>query len=427
MVRSMIAGIAGLRTHQSKLDTLGNNIANVNTWGYKTASFNFKDSMYVTSIRGKSGNITAGSSGGMNPSQVGYGTVTSSISTTFEPGAPSPSSNSMDCMIDGTGFFLVGNMVNGTFTNVASSGLSLSRVGIFRVSDGYLVDDQGSYVYGYAVQDGTGIPETPNAKAVYSIEKEPVTITGPDATSGLYTVTIAGVAVTTKASDFEMQMKDWVKGAPSVAGSTLADFSISMDNFQEAGTAADGTAIPATIDLTVTKTTAGPDGSTAASLGFQNAGTFKEVVKGMDRVAGVNAKYSNELSTISIPLDPNTGQPYEIQNYKINADGTIIGTDMQERDIPIGQIALIAVENPNGLEKSNGYYYTIGANAGELVATTPDSGPAGKLLSGYLEMANVDLASEFSQMITTQRGFQANSKIITVTDQMLEELVNMKR
>ena len=104
-----------------------------------------------------------------------------------------------------------------------------------------------------------------------------------------------------------------------------------------------------------------------------------------------------------------------------------MGTDIQKRAIPIGQLALCTVENPNGLEKASGYYYTIGANAGETEVIKPNGGPAGKIKSGWLEMANVDLANEFSNMITTQRGFQANSKIITVTDEMLQELVNMKR
>ena len=104
-----------------------------------------------------------------------------------------------------------------------------------------------------------------------------------------------------------------------------------------------------------------------------------------------------------------------------------MGVDNQSRSIAIGQLALITVENLNGLEKSEGYYYSIGPNAGTVSALKPNGGPAGKIRGGYLEMANVDLANEFSQMITTQRGYQANSKIITVTDQMLEELVNMKR
>ncbi len=105
----------------------------------------------------------------------------------------------------------------------------------------------------------------------------------------------------------------------------------------------------------------------------------------------------------------------------------IMGTDRNERTIPIGQLALVSVENPNGLEKKNGYYYSVGPNAGAVEAIKPNGGPVGIIKGGFLEMANVDIANEFSNMITTQRGFQANSKIITVTDEMLQELVNMKR
>lgn len=111
----MIAGVAGLKAHQSKLDVIGNNIANVNTWGFKSYSYNFQDAMYSNSISSTGGSTVAGAAGGHNASQVGYGSTLSSISTEFNTGAPSPSSNNMDCMIDGTGFFLVGNMVNGTF------------------------------------------------------------------------------------------------------------------------------------------------------------------------------------------------------------------------------------------------------------------------------------------------------------------------
>ena len=155
--------------------------------------------------------------------------------------------------------------------------------------------------------------------------------------------------------------------------------------------------------------------------------TNNQTNPGNDREAGTAAVYPDTLSTIRIPIDPDTGQRYDIQSWRIDEDGTIMGTDNQNRAIPIGQLALCTVENPNGLEKASGYYYTIGANAGETEAIKPNGGPAGIIKSGWLEMANVDLANEFSNMITTQRGFQANSKIITVTDEMLQELVNMKR
>lgn len=431
MVRSMIAGVAGLKTHQSKLDVIGNNIANVNTWGFKAASFNFTDSMYSTSINGSAGNDLAGGSGGKNASQVGYGVTTGSISTSFETGAPAPSSNPMDCMIDGTGFFLVGNMVNGSFTNVEDSGLSLSRIGIFRVDgNGYLVDDIGSYVYGYALEDGTGIPEKPATNSEWTVKNATVTVT-PGATTK---ISIGGVEVETTKTDYKDQVKDWITQVTKTGGK-FEGFTINLNNYDEANKTANITikANKAGVYATPGDGQAGdPNKITAAWGNGQNttgnaADNFAQTVIGANRVPGVDAVYSDELSTIQIPTDPDTGEPYDIQSYKINEDGTIIGVDTQQRSIAIGQVALITVENPNGLEKTSGYYYSIGANAGTVNHLKANGGAAGSIKGNYLEMANVDLANEFSQMITTQRGYQANSKIITVTDEMLEELVNMKR
>lgn len=325
-------------------------------------------------------------------------------------------------MIDGTGFFLVGNMVNGSFTNVADSGLNLSRVGIFRVDgNGYLVDDQRSYVYGYALVDGTGIPEKPAKASEYTINNAQVTVTNQN---GKTTINIAGQPVETTSTGFVDQVKDWIKEVTK-NGSYFADFNISLENYDEnAGTA----------NFKITAKKAGDTSANGSNIdntvlqaNWGNTSTKTQTVIGSNRVPGVAAEYSDELSAIQIPIDPDTGDQYEIQSYKINEDGTVMGVDNQGRTIAIGQLALITVENPNGLEKTSGYYYTIGANAGTTTAMKANGGPAGKILGNYLEMANVDLANEFSQMITTQRGYQANSKIITVTDQMLEELVNLKR
>ncbi len=461
MVRSMVAGVAGLKAHQSKLDVIGNNIANVNTWGFKSYSYNFKDAMYTNSINSTGGSVIAGAAGGHNASQVGYGSTVSSISNVFTTGAPSPSSRTMDCMIDGTGFFLVGNMVNGTFTDIESSGLFLSRVGIFSVdNNGYLVDDMGSYVYGYAVQEETGIPEKPATAAEYTVTESEVTITKvANSQPQQYDVTIGGVTVRSSQGDFKDQIQDWLTavsgktdpdavqatnpdGTPQVDPNTgkpvwntqpkwdFSDYSIALNRYQDPKS--DGSQ-KGKVDLTITKKTTGPEqtpGWTEPPATAPAKTLLDSAVQsnpGNDREAGIAAVYPDTLSTIRIPIDPDTGVRYEIQSWKINDDGTIMGTDKQNRAIPIGQLALAIVENPNGLEKADGYYYTIGANAGESQALKPNGGPAGIIKSGWLEMANVDLANEFSNMITTQRGFQANSKIITVTDEMLQELVNMKR
>ncbi len=440
MVRSMIAGVAGLKAHQSKLDVIGNNIANVNTWGFKSYSYNFQDAMYSNSISSTGGSIMAGAAGGHNASQVGYGSTLSSISSEFSGGAPSPSSNPMDCMIDGTGFFLVGNMVNGTFNSVTDSGLYLSRVGIFRVdNNGYLVDNQGSYVYGYGLKEGTGIPEVPASPAIRTIKGAVATIEEKEdaTTKEKYTeMTIGGITARVKSKKFQDQVQDWIAEVTKKGGA-FEGYTISFDNYNENAVYTDGPNKdkPApTVNIRITANVSGVkgdenyNGGTAPTwTGVDNQPIKEEKTDPVDRVPGVAAEYVDELSSIRIPTDPTTGMQYDIQGWTMNEDGTIMGTDVNNRVVPIAQLCLVSVENPNGLEKQSGYYYRPGANAGDVEAIHPNGGPVGKIKSGWLEMANVDLANEFSNMITTQRGFQANSKIITVTDEMLQELVNMKR
>ena len=314
MVKSMNAAIAGLKAHQTRLDVIGNNIANVNTWGYKTRTTNFKDSVYTNLINGQSGNAVLGNLGGINVSQLGYGSVVSSVSANFGASNGQYTGNDLDCMIDGTGFFIVGpyrdavdniQAVEGENTegqfNIANSGMLLSRVGIFTPdANGYLVDDSGNYVFGYIPDN-----QTPNENNV------------------------------------------------------------------------------------------------------------------------VPMNYDN-LVPIRIPVNKETGEMYSISSWRIGQSGTIIGTATNGDIVTIGQIAVASVENPNGLNQKTGYYYEVGNNAGRCIAMQTTAA-TGNINSGFLEMSNTDIASDFAAMITTQRGYQANTKIITVTDEILEQLVNMKR
>ena len=299
----MNAAIAGLKSHQTKMDVLSNNIANVNTWGFKSRTTNFQDALYSNSISGSAGKMENGKLGGINTSQIGYGNTVSSISTNFSTGSRQYTGNPLDCMIDGTAFFIVGPFrgQNGNATavevgKIGESGLFLSRVGIFQPdSNGYLVDNTGNYVYGFAVDDTGAI------------------------------------------------------------------------------------------------------------------------------------KKNDELVPIRIPDDPNAaGTRLSIQTWTIGTDGTVVGVDDKNVPHTIAKIAVASVENPSGLEQNNGYLYKIGANAGTVKGMETTSA-TGTIQSNFLEMSNVDLASDIATMITTQRGYQANTKIITVTDEMLEQLVNMKR
>lgn len=170
MVKSMNAAIAGLKSHQTKMDVLSNNIANVNTWGFKSRTTNFQDALYSNSISGSAGATENGKLGGINTSQIGYGNTVSSISTNYSTGSGQYTGNPLDCMIDGTAFFIVGPYrgQGGTATavgvgKIGESGLFLSRVGIFQPdSNGYLVDNTGNYVYGFAAADDGTIKDKDN-------------------------------------------------------------------------------------------------------------------------------------------------------------------------------------------------------------------------------------------------------------------------
>lgn len=322
MVRSMFAGVAGLRTHQSKMDVIGNNIANVNTWGYKAGSANFMDSLYTNSTNSTRGNSDiAGGLGGINASQVGYGVRMSSISRDFSKSTPYQTGQDLDIMIDGTGFLIVKSS-NGADEqpitedmDLVEAGVSLSRVGILKVdNEGYLVDNNGYYIYGFQREDG--------------------------------------VAANAAEPTFNYTQIDRIRIPVAEAD------------------APDGDKMPA--------------------------------------------------------LPGETDQRYQLQSYRIMSDGTVVGYANSETKITLGKIALASAQNVNGLQSTSGYYYQIGDNTGSCTFNQSNA-ILGQILSGYLEMPNVDLAKEFSEMITTERGFQANTKIITVTDEMLQELVNMKR
>ncbi|GLB32375.1 hypothetical protein LAD12857_42980 [Lacrimispora amygdalina] len=533
MVRSMFAGVAGLRAHQSKMDVIGNNIANVNTWGFKAGSMSFKDAMYQNSSSGSGGNTESGGIGAVNANQVGYGVTTGAITYDFSTGSMAPSANGLDCMIDGTGFFIVGPMLASPLSlsgedAVKSSGLYLSRVGKFKVDpNGYLTDDSGNYVYGFSYnqndnkydtatltplklpskadlasaaskQNGDNVAralkELNDAKNAYNtqnsayvaakdayiaaqkdydkisttagIDAQKILVTDKDkAAKEAYAAWQSDLTNTTKRDDYYTASNEYEQAnykliqlqAQLQAPKALASFTptpttvldgyytaylTALTDFRQADKIADPT------DYQTKKTAL--DTAKATWESAQNKLSVLEADSPLSirDAAKISVDTENaKLSAASVAVDKaqasltaaqktasKTEQDNskaddslgEFSSYKIQQDGTIVGTTSGAVTMIIGKIALGSVQNTGGLEKESGYYYKPGASAGN-VSVFEGGGSEGRIMGNYLEMAKVDLATEMTDMITTQRGFQANSKIITVTDQMLEELVNMKR
>lgn len=347
MLRAMDSAVAGLRAHQNKMDVVGHNLANVNTFGFKAQTYNFKEAMYQTSTASTGGTATGG---GINAAQYGYGTLMGSIGVDMTASTPSYVGG-FNASINGEGFFLTrstkttedGIEVKDT-TTIKDANFAYTRVGQFFVdSKGYVVDANGNFVYGFRA-DG--------------VQPADDTATPPKFSGG-----------DTKVEENLKPLR-----------------------------------IPS--DVKVEKVTANKEPFDAASAVINDTGDALVASS-----VQINA-YGEIMVTVKAP------------------EGTAAGATAGEPyTVSIGKVAIATFQNPNGMAKSGQSYYSANKsdNTGDVVVTEPGASGSANLMTGYIEASNVDLANEFATMITTHRGFQANSKMITVSDEMLSDLISMKR
>ncbi len=317
MLRAMDSAVAGLRAHQNKMDVVGHNIANVNTFGFKAQTYTFKEAMYQTSTSSTAG---AANSGGINAAQYGYGALMGTIGMDMTASTPTYVGG-FNATISGDGFFLVKATKDDDADpdNFKGRDFLYTRVGQFSLdSNGYVVDGDGNFVYGF--------PST------------------YDATNGW---------------DFNNATLKPIRMVPD----TWTPGNVLKFTYDEA-------------KVHVSK-----------NISINSAGEITTSIEYKD------ANGKTDTATVSL-----------------------------------GKLAIITFQNPNGLSKAGGNYYktTTGDNTGAAAATVA-GGANPDLMTGYVEASNVDLAKEFSDMITTHRGFQSNTKMITVSDEMLSDLVAMKR
>ncbi|QDP40181.1 flagellar basal body rod protein FlgG [Radiobacillus deserti] len=303
MLRSMYAGVSGMRGFQTKLDVIGNNIANVSTSGFKKGRVTFQDMMSQT-ISGAEAPVAGGVRGGVNPAQVGLGSQVGSIDNIHTQGNRQTTNRMLDFALEGDGMFVIGNnlALNATSNEVDmdNSTITFTRAGNFYLDDdGFIVDANGNYLLG--------------------------------------------------------------------AENTAAD-------------------------------------------------------------QGGNATY--QLGRLQIPETASS--------FSVQSDGKVMYVDADGKVKEAGQIRLAKFSNPGGLEKAGNNAFRLTGNAGVNTdgdnqfnaledMVIPQQDGSASVVAGALEMSNVDLAEEFTEMITAQRGFQANTRIITTSDEILQELVNLKR
>lgn len=428
MMRSMYSGVSGLRIHQTKMDVIGNNIANVNTAGFKASRVTFRD-VFSQTIQGASGaneNV-----GGTNPMQIGLGASIASVDVLMTEGAAQRTDNPLDLKIEGEGFFVVSDATGNKFT----------RAGAFKIDDlGNLVNYDGLKVMGWYPDPTTGEIEKARVKPLQILngenayvkptKTENITLSGNIDKTDTQLATAAGSPFTFDFYD-NLGYKYTAEVTVRRPDPALNNFSFTMGSITDAnGTVLAGvTGGPVTLifdDATGKLTTASPTGF---SLTFPNPNLFADPLE-ID--ASDLTMFSGKTTVTGLRGDKDgvgAGNfAGSIDGYEIGPDGKILGQYTNGETKLLGQIAVAIFENPAGLQKIGSNLFITSSNSGDFDGVGLDiTSTGGNFNAGVLEMSNVDLSSEFTEMITTQRGFQANSRIITSSDEMLQELVNLKR
>lgn len=550
MMRSMYSGVSGLKTHQTKMDVIGNNIANVNTVGFKSSSVTFSEIMYQN-LSGASGPNALTGTGGVNAKQIGLGVTTGSTSVNITgPGASQTTGGAFDIKLNdtnsATSFFIVSN----------GSGTQFTRAGSFYVdgAGNLCMTSTGYNVMGWQVDPTTGDIRKDTVSALRVMSEKNMT-SAPEATvngrcegvldknstdvtseagqamnlsfydalgysyvakfaiketnrdTGEYTVELTDILDSTNKSILDQTKYDSVTGTydPDYlgdifgavksqtktytprAGWTTVDaannifeynatyyrYDAAAGNLVEVADNGGGNYVqvpggttktlaeafgvsPYATGITMTNgvVTANvssanytlkfnPDdgvfdyiGATGQDNVFLNlkdtlGGNFEDIDIDFTGTKWFDNGGSSTIGMDKGDVDGKTGTGKKLGDMIgvfVDTNGKIYGSYDNGNTILLGQIAVAQFANAMGLEKVGDNCYTTTLNSGEFDGIGVDiTAGGGTMSTGMLEMSNVDLSSEFTEMITTQRGFQANSRIITVSDTLLEELINLKR
>ncbi len=412
MLRSMFSAISGLRAHQTKMDVTGNNIANVNTVGYKSSTTVFQDTLSQVV---RAGGAPAADRGGTNPAQIGLGVKVAAITTNWTQGATQSTGRSTDFMIEGDGFFVTRSGTEQLYT----------RAGSFDFDGaGKLVTPDGSVLQGW-MATAAGAINTNGPIGDLSVPYGQI-VSPRASTAGSLTGNLPAEAANGTTVQTAIKMYDSLGNAQNVTysftkvgandwdldvianGVTLINDAAVTYNASGVMTAPASPFTLATVNPNTVNAAAFPSWNTAVTINLA----------GLTQFGG--------SSTVTAP-DQNGYAQGSLQSFQLGNDGTIMGVYSNGLRQPLGKLALASFNNPGGLEKAGSSTFRVGDNSGVAMVGEAGAGGRGVLNSGALEMSNVDLAEEFTGLIVAQRGFQANSRVITSSDEILQDLVNLKR
>ena len=466
MMRSLFSGASGLQNHQTRMDVIGNNISNINTTGFKRNRVNFQDILYQQ-LQGAS--RPTEDLGGVNPKEVGLGMSIASIDTIHIQGSLQTTSVGTDLAITGQGFFILDDAGKQLFTragsfSVDSAGVMVNPANGMKVQgwmarevEGYTVLDVSRPVEQLVIPIGGKDPARATTTVDFAcnldkrIPELPENPTGLQVLASTWTTSIKIYDSFGEEHDLQVEFTR----VPGTANSWNATVTVDPQNEAPTNT---------TIGFGEEPPAVG--GPTTFILNFSNDGTLLSAEDGAGNVSGATGQvqmnvafdvqtaapgddgalvrqefalnlgtvggftnsitqYSEQSSSKATQQDGRT-MGY-LEDFKIDSSGIITGVYTNGSTRPLGQVALATFPNQGGLEKAGDNTFRVSNNSG--AANIGPSGVAGKgeIIAGALEMSNVDMADQFVDMIVTQRGFQANSRTIQTADQLLQELLTLKR
>jgi len=406
MLQAMFSSISSIKAHQVRMGVVGNNIANVNTTAFKAGRVTFQEMMAQT-LRG-AGRPTEGGIGGTNPMQVGLGTQVSSIDTLLEQGVLQSTNRVLDLAIQGNGFFVVSDGRRIAFTRDGSFDIdangSLVHKGTGQRVVGWMPDASGNIDTTRPPSASSGIA-VPIGRTVAGRATSEVLFRGNLALDGQSWTTSVMVYDAVGASH-ELRIQ-FVRGT----GSTWnVQYSVDNGAMSSVGT----------VEF---------DANGRIWRGASQTVTFPPS-NGSPRVTiTLDLSRLSQLATNSTvePISQNGYPSGTLEQLTVSPDGTINGVFSNGLNLPVARLAMAVFNNPGGLERTGNNLFRESINSGIANIGTAQTGGRGSISSGYLEMSNADIGNEFTNLIITQRGFQANTRIVSTVDEMLQDVLQMKR
>lgn len=461
LIRAMTSGVSGLRNFQTAIDVIGNNISNVNTIGFKSARTTFQDTINQA-IRFATPPGT--NTGGVNPSQVGMGSLTAAVDMRPTQGTFEVTGKNTDVAVDGNGFFIIQS--GGT--------QKFARDGNFRLNaNNILTTARGDFVQGFQA-DAAGVITNNTTPGNLSIPVGQMTIARATSTASYggnidasvafpavggvmppVPGTVTSVPTTVRVYDslgVGHDLRITFLREALVAGNARVHFHVENANpadtsftFNAANGRDDGVIGAPNTNAFITSAAGVPSGevefnssgvaiNVRSSAAISAANTYTLTLDYTNGAASgqaiaLNLGSMTQLAGTSTAAAQNQNglQSGSLFNFSIGLDGTITGLFTNGLQQTIGQLALANFVNPAGLSRSGNNLFDSTTNSGIAQIGTPSTSGRGNTVGGSLESSNVDVSEEFTKLIVSQRAFQANSRVVTVSDDLLQELVNIIR